>query len=231
MIPKVRNIIIFVIIAAILALAYIFVIKPQSGPATLVSSTVSTTTSSMPGNTNGTTSTDVTAPASAQDFLNLLLNVQNIKLDDSIFSDPAFLNLHDSSIVLTQDGHEGRPNPFAPIGTDIMPPAPVTVPTCTAPQVLDTTTNTCVNPVPTCVAPQILDSVTNTCVTPVTCKSPKVLDSKTNTCVTPVTCKAPKVLDSATNTCVTPTVTCTAPKILDKTTNTCVTPTSSSSTQ
>ena len=48
----------------------------------------------------------------------VLLNVKNIKLDDSIFSDIAFSNLRDSSITLIPDGTEGRPNPFAPIGSD-----------------------------------------------------------------------------------------------------------------
>ena len=54
----------------------------------------------------------------AKDFLNLLLNVKNIKLDDSIFADNAFNSLRDSSIVLTPDGNEGRPNPFAPLGSE-----------------------------------------------------------------------------------------------------------------
>lgn len=56
--------------------------------------------------------------AAPDDFLASLLNVQNIKLDESIFSDPAFASLHDSSILLIPDGTEGRPNPFAPIGSD-----------------------------------------------------------------------------------------------------------------
>jgi fibronectin-binding autotransporter adhesin len=39
--------------------------------------------------------------------------------------------------------------------------------TCTLPQVLNTTTNTCVTPVITCTLPQVLNTTTNTCVTPV----------------------------------------------------------------
>ena len=54
-------------------------------------------------------------------------------------------------------------------------------PSCTAPQYLDTTTNTCVTP-PTCTAPQILDSVTHTCVAPPpTCTQNQFLDAN-NTC-------------------------------------------------
>lgn len=64
----------------------------------------------------------LTAPGAGSsitsEFLSILLNIRNIKLDDSILSDPAFKSLKDSSIVLIQDSEEGRPNPFAPIGTD-----------------------------------------------------------------------------------------------------------------
>ncbi len=52
-------------------------------------------------------------------FLSLLLNVKSISLEDKIFSDIAFISLKDSSILITQDGTEGRPNPFAPIGTEV----------------------------------------------------------------------------------------------------------------
>src|SRR3989338_8466041 len=38
------------------------------------------------------------------EFLSLLLNIRNIKLDDSILANPAFTSLSDSSITLTQDG-------------------------------------------------------------------------------------------------------------------------------
>ncbi|SJM91315.1 hypothetical protein CRENPOLYSF2_2180001 [Crenothrix polyspora] len=119
-----------------------------------------------------------------------------------------------------------------PVSAGICP----TTPTCTAPQILDSATNTCVTTAPTtptCTAPQVLDSATNTCVTPApttpTCTAPQVLDSATNTCITPPPgtpdCTAPQVLDSATNTCVTPPPpTCTEPQVLDTATNTCVTP-------
>lgn len=73
------------------------------------------------------------------------------------------------------------------------------VPTCTAPQVLDVATNTCVTPaVPTCTAPQVLNPATNTCV----CNSPNYLVG--SVCTVPVTCTLPQVRDSATNTCVIP---------------------------
>ncbi len=70
---------------------------------------------------------------------------------------------------------------------------PVT-PSCTSPQYLDISTNTCVTPTitpPSCTSPQYLDISTNTCVTPTitppSCTSPQYLDTKTNKCVTSTT--------------------------------------------
>ncbi|MFZ1019515.1 MAG: hypothetical protein WAN61_00790 [Minisyncoccia bacterium] len=110
--PKIRNILIFVGIAAALFMVYFFFIKPSSsGSADLVSSA---STAALPsGNSSGTGTSPV-----GQDFLSLLLNVNNIKLDDSILSDPAFANLHDSSITLVPDAVVGRPNPFAQFGAN-----------------------------------------------------------------------------------------------------------------
>ncbi len=52
-----------------------------------------------------------------QDFLKLLLKIQNVVIDPTIFSDPAFLSLQDDGLPIL-DQPKGRPNPFAPIGTD-----------------------------------------------------------------------------------------------------------------
>ena len=110
----VKNIILFVVIGALVVLAYIFFIGSKWEEANLSSTSgefsydpnippVSPTTSEM----NRVT----------QDFLSVLLSVKNIKLDDSIFSDKVFAGLNDSSILLVPTGDEGRPNPFAPIST------------------------------------------------------------------------------------------------------------------
>lgn len=120
--PKIRNIIIFIVIAAAFILIYIFFIKPSSQEANLVTSTPS---ASLPDMNNSPLSSDTgnTSDTSlvARDFLALLLNVKNIKLNDAIFSDPTFGSLRDSSIVLVPDGTEGRPNPFAQFGNDNIP--------------------------------------------------------------------------------------------------------------
>lgn len=112
---KVKNIIIFVAITIALTLIYVFFIRntgDQTVPASLVSSS-----------SNGVLPTTNTTNPNSQitkDFLSLLLNVKSIKLEDTLFSDLAFNALHDSSILITPDGTEGRPNPFAPIGSENM---------------------------------------------------------------------------------------------------------------
>ncbi|MCF7834087.1 MAG: hypothetical protein K9L98_00940 [Candidatus Pacebacteria bacterium] len=62
------------------------------------------------------------ASVAGTQFLNLLLSVQSIKLDDSLFNKKAFITLRDSTVTLVNDNNEGRPNPFAPIGNDIAEP-------------------------------------------------------------------------------------------------------------
>ena len=121
--PKVKNIIIFVSIGVILVLAYIFFIKGKPEEPSLITSENSVVPD---GNTGG--AGDLGNTSVGADFLNLLLSIKSIKLNDSIFADPAFATLRDSSITLIQEGNEGRPNPFAPIGSDNNTAAPAQVP-------------------------------------------------------------------------------------------------------
>ncbi len=107
---KIKNIIIIGVVAIVLVLIYIFFIKKGPDATTLL-----TTPSGAPAtNETGGSATNEVNPG----FLSVLLSVKNIKLDESIFKNSAFASLKDSSIVLTQDGTEGRVNPFAPIGTE-----------------------------------------------------------------------------------------------------------------
>lgn len=175
--PKIKNIIIFIAVGTIFVLIYIFFIKKTPDDnANLISSSGAP---AVINTTAGNTATDT----QTQNFLSLLLNIQEIKLDASIFVDPAFTSLDGShSITLTPDGTEGRANPFAPIVADVVASTVVT-PTCTVPKILDTVTNTCITPPPSCVLPKVLNPTTNTCVTPAICTPPKVLSPLTNTCV------------------------------------------------
>lgn len=113
--PNIKNIIIFLAIGTVFVLIYIYFIKPKPPVADLVSSSGAPVVM----NTANTATEDMNSKI-AQDFLNLLLSVKNIKLNDAIFSDRAFTSLHDSSITLIPDGNEGRINPFAPLGTDVV---------------------------------------------------------------------------------------------------------------
>ena len=113
MASKIKNIIIFIIVAAVLVLAYFFFFKKAPEQASL--------TSSSGNSALVNTSVQDQNDSISKDFLSLLLSVKGIKLDDGIFSDSAFATLRDSSIELIPDGTEGRPNPFSPIGTDVLP--------------------------------------------------------------------------------------------------------------
>lgn len=110
-----KNIIIFLVVGVALVAVYIFFIKKSpSDSASLISSTGPVEAITQGANTNS---------AISQDFLTLLLSVKKINLNDAIFSDVAFTSLDGSnSITLVPDGTEGRVNPFAPIGTDIVVP-------------------------------------------------------------------------------------------------------------
>lgn len=106
--PKIRNIVIFLSIAVVLSLVYFYFFKKEKTPDLVTSTNVTAVDVN-----NNIANSQIIA-----NTLPVLLSIQNIKLDDSIFSDPAFVRLVDTSIILIPDGNEGRPNPFAPIGFD-----------------------------------------------------------------------------------------------------------------
>ncbi|MDE2399601.1 MAG: hypothetical protein KGL67_01140 [Patescibacteria group bacterium] len=135
---KPKNIIIFAVVGIALVLIYVFFINKAPEQTGLVSTSSNPVTSSTP-------TSDASNPNSlgSKDFLAVLLNVKTIKLDNSIFSNVAFSSLHDSSIVLTPDGTEGRINPFAPIGSDaVVTPINTTTTPNQATQTPPTTTPT-----------------------------------------------------------------------------------------
>ena len=81
--------------------------------------------STMSGNTAAPLATQNTGISSNteqinREFVSTLLNLESINLEDDIFSEPAFSALVDNTVRLNQPGNEGRPNPFAPIGTDTL---------------------------------------------------------------------------------------------------------------
>jgi len=61
------------------------------------------------------TSTDTANTALSQSLLVTLQNLQTIKLDNSIFSDPAFISLTDFGVTIPPQT-VGNPDPFLPSG-------------------------------------------------------------------------------------------------------------------
>jgi hypothetical protein len=120
---KIKNIIIGVVVIAVLVLVYIFFIKKSSTETGLTSSSGDSVVAEVPG------ASSTNAEEVGKDFITVLLSVKSINLDDSIFKDKAFMSLNDSSITLIQVGDEGRPNPFAPIGSESESLLPNTTPT------------------------------------------------------------------------------------------------------
>ncbi len=109
MAPKIKNLIIYFAVAVFLILGYFLLVKKPPEEKGLVSN--------LPGAENPASGAAVDTSIT-KDFLSVLLNVKDIKMDDSVFSARAFMNLKDSSILLIPTGDEGRLNPFAPIGAD-----------------------------------------------------------------------------------------------------------------
>ncbi len=108
--PKIKNIIIFAGIFILLVVGYVvFFKKDNTQTPALV------TTSGVAGSSTQST---VAGGDVGREFLTTLLNLQNIKLDDSIFTNTAFLNLKDFELTLIQETNPGRTNPFLPLGTD-----------------------------------------------------------------------------------------------------------------
>jgi len=60
----------------------------------------------------------VTSGATGGDLLGILSDLQQIKLDGTIFTDPVFQNLTDFSVEIPPEPIS-RPNPFLPIGQDV----------------------------------------------------------------------------------------------------------------
>jgi hypothetical protein len=82
------------------------------------------TSRGLVSSTTGAPVTNAITPGSdtiGRDFVSMLLNIRDIKLDNSLFNDPSFQSLNDFTITLVQPGGEGRANPFAPFTTTVVP--------------------------------------------------------------------------------------------------------------
>ncbi|OGZ04181.1 MAG: hypothetical protein A2648_01180 [Candidatus Lloydbacteria bacterium RIFCSPHIGHO2_01_FULL_41_20] len=101
-IQKRKNIIIGILIFAVSFFIYTFFFKSE-GPSDVLTKKVSALSQE---DTKG------------KDLLAVLLNLNNIRLDESIFSSRLFTSLQDFTINLPKTGTTGRVNPFAPISSE-----------------------------------------------------------------------------------------------------------------
>ncbi len=83
----------------------------------------------------------------SNEILATLSSIKSITLEDKIFKSNAFNSLIDGTVPLVQDGNQGRPNPFAPIGNDASSSVNTTIQTenTNTTDTITTTTNTNTN--------------------------------------------------------------------------------------
>ncbi len=110
-----RTIIILAVVVGIGMLGYKFLFKKD---APVSSDTGLATTAGVSTDPAVTATADASVTTSSNQFLSLLLDVQSIKLDDTLFASPSFTTLQDLSRPIAPDTNPGRANPFAPIGDD-----------------------------------------------------------------------------------------------------------------
>ena len=108
---------------------YFFVFNKSGTTTSSTTGLVSSNTGTSQGLQNSTTGQDTTG----NQVVTILRNLSVIKLDDSVFRNPAFALLTDISISLPPVTNQGRRNPFAPVGVDtvVSQPLPATTPGAT----------------------------------------------------------------------------------------------------
>lgn len=102
---------IVIVLALVGAGIYFFVVQPKNTPVEpgLVSATTGASQGLQNASSGNTTGSQV---------VTILRNLSVIKLDDSVFQNPAFSLLTDVSIALPPITNQGRRNPFAPVGAE-----------------------------------------------------------------------------------------------------------------
>ena len=109
-----KKIIIFAIVGIVIAGAVWYMGRSDS---TTTETTSSTGLSSSGAGVIGGPVAPVDPLANGSDFAQLLSTIDSISLDTGIFRDPSYLALRDNKVILIPEPI-GRPNPFAPIGSD-----------------------------------------------------------------------------------------------------------------
>ena len=109
----IKNIIIGLLVAVALLVAYSFLNPQEQGTSSPLNS----------GNlssafTNSLSVDDSEVQLANTEILKILGSIQNIELRDDIFSNPVFRDLRDTRFSIPKPTSVGRPNPFLPIGFD-----------------------------------------------------------------------------------------------------------------
>lgn len=107
----IKKILIGLLIAVALLVAYSFVNQQDSGNSVGLGSLSSV----IQGDSN---IDDEEVELANSEILGILGSIQNIQLDDDIFSNPVFRDLRDTRFTIPKPLQIGRPNPFLPIGFD-----------------------------------------------------------------------------------------------------------------
>ena len=106
----IKKILIFLLVGVALLVGYSFINEGESGASSLES-----LTSVIQGTTNVN---EKEVELANSEILRVLGSIQNIQLDDDIFSNAVFRDLRDTRFTIPQPLQIGRPNPFLPIGFD-----------------------------------------------------------------------------------------------------------------
>jgi len=104
---KIKTLFFLVLAIGIAYFGYNYFIKKDTPVAGLVS------TSTQAGGASAETGSQL-----GNEFLKMLLNMKVITLDSSIIQTAPYTQLKDFTKILSPDTNPGRPNPFAPIGTE-----------------------------------------------------------------------------------------------------------------
>ena len=107
----IKKILIGLLIAVALLIGYSFVTEQDAGG----TSGIGSLSSVIQGDANVN---DKEVQLANSEILRILGSIQNIELDDDIFSNPVFRDLRDTRFTIPKPIQIGRPNPFLPIGFD-----------------------------------------------------------------------------------------------------------------
>lgn len=107
----IQKILIGLLIAIALLVAYSIINQGEDGVEVSTSSLTSVFTENTEVN-------DAEVQLANQEILRILGSIQNIELNDDIFSNPVFRDLRDTRFTIPNPIDIGRSNPFLPIGFD-----------------------------------------------------------------------------------------------------------------